>query len=543
MTTWITITGWTLLHFVWQGAAIAAMAACGFAFVGKAYPRRRYILATGALAVMLLAPMVTATWIAASERPRLVEATTANTAQPIQPATARPFTFDTLPTTTNSSATSRVTRVFPVIVALWLTGVALLLVRLASGWWRVRRLHRTALGAPPSRWQVAANRLAARLRIRRPIHVRDSVATNSPMVIGWWRPVVLLPVTAFAGLTPTQAEAVIAHELAHVLRHDYAVNLLQHVVETVLFYHPAVWWLSHRMRIERELCCDAIAVACGHDAWDYASALTSLEEARTTDATLAVAAASGALLDRVRRILNPPPEPHRSVANAVVTTLIVALLVAGVGGGYQWSTRTVQAQARGVVAIINGEAVTDADLDHFRPLHGLPAETPLPRILVALVDERLIVQRGRQIGSTVDSFEMKRTLAGAKEQNGLHSDAELQAVLAKQHLTLDDLIQHLQRSRMVFHVGFAEGGRDLVIPDDEAKQYFDSHVDEFPLQTFDLARPALLERLRLMKMGRGVLPEPYLQSLRAAASIEWRRPDLQRAYTDGLAQRTSSLPR
>jgi hypothetical protein len=269
----------------------------------------------------------------------------------------------------------------------------------------------------------------------------------------------------------------------------------------------------------------------------------ALEEARTTDATLAVAAASGALLDRVRRILNPPPEPHRSVANAVVTTLIVALLVAGVGGGYQWSTRTVQAQARGVVAIINGEAVTDADLDHFRPLHGLPAETPLPRILVALVDERLIVQRGRQIGSTVDSFEMKRTLAGAKEQNGLHSDAELQAVLAKQHLTLDDLIQHLQRSRMVFHVGFAEGGRDLVIPDDEAKQYFDSHVDEFPLQTFDLARPALLERLRLMKMGRGVLPEPYLQSLRAAASIEWRRPDLQRAYTDGLAQRTSSLPR
>ena len=540
MTAWITITGWTLLHFVWQGALIGATAACGLALMRTARPNARYVLATTALGLMLLAPVVTATWMAASASPRLVETrgVVPTRALPSSSSMTRPLTFDTSPAASNRAAARLVTRVFPVVVGMWLTGVSLLLVRLIGGWWRVRRLRRAALDASSSRWQVAANRLAARLGIRKLIEVRDSVDVQSPLVVGWWRPVVLLPISAFAGLTPNQAEAVLTHELAHVRRHDYMVNLLQHVAETVLFYHPAVWWVSRRMRIEREFCCDAIAVASGHDAWDYASALISLEEARAADTMLAVAATGGALLDRIRRILDSPPDGRRSPAHAVLTALIVVMLVAGVGGGYQWSIRTVHADDEGVVVTINGESITAADVDRFRPLHGEPADTPLARVLVELVDERLLVQRGRQLGFTVDAFEMQRSLAAAKEHNGVRSDDQLQDVLAAQHLTLAALQQHLERLRMVFHVGFAEAGRGLVIPDAEAKQYFDSHLDEFPLQTFDLAKPALTERLRLMKIARGIAPESYLQPLRAAATMVWRRDDMERAYVDGVAQRT-----
>src|SRR4030095_13888079 len=111
----------------------------------------------------------------------------------------------------------------------------------------------------------------------RSVHVVESIAVEVPTVIGWMRPVILLPVAAVAALTPAQVEAILAHELAHIRRHDYAVNLLQTTAETLLFYHPAVWWISKRIRAEREHCCDDVAVRVCGDAVSYAHALAELE--------------------------------------------------------------------------------------------------------------------------------------------------------------------------------------------------------------------------------------------------------------------------
>ncbi len=123
---------------------------------------------------------------------------------------------------------------------------------------------------------------------------------------GWIRPALLLPAATLAGLTPQQLEAVLAHELAHILRYDYVVNMLQTVVETLLFYHPAVWWASGRMRQERELCCDDLAVSACGDALCYARALTRLERLRVgapAHAGLALGSTGGSLLYRIRRIM------------------------------------------------------------------------------------------------------------------------------------------------------------------------------------------------------------------------------------------------
>ena len=152
-----------------------------------------------------------------------------------------------------------------------------------------------------------------------------------PTVIGWLKPVVLLPASALAGLAPNQMEAILAHELAHIRRHDYIVNLLQTVVETLLFYHPAVWWLSRRIRAERENCCDDLAVSLCGDPVAYAAALAELEGLRSTTGELVLAATGGSLLQRVRRLLGVPTHAGRAPGwlAAGLALLVVISMSAG----------------------------------------------------------------------------------------------------------------------------------------------------------------------------------------------------------------------
>jgi uncharacterized protein (TIGR03435 family) len=224
-----------------------------------------------------------------------------------------PFTLDT-------------DTLFSAIVTLWLGGVVILLTRLAAGCWRVRQISAVARLEPVSRWQSLAEDIAERLGLRRAFLVVDSARVATPTVVGWLRPVVLLPVAALAGLTPRQVEAILAHEIAHIRRHDFAINILQTLAETVLFYHPAVWWMSARIRTEREHCCDDVAVAVSGDATEYAAALTELAAWSITHPPLAMAATRGPLLSRVRRLLRLPESdrrPGRTLAVAVVLMCVV----------------------------------------------------------------------------------------------------------------------------------------------------------------------------------------------------------------------------
>ena len=209
--------------------------------------------------------------------------------------------------------------------------MTLLLGRMAGGLWRVHRLHAAALKAVASRWQAASDRLASRLDLRVPVHVVESARVFAPTAVGWLRPVILLPIAALTNLTPSQVEAILVHELVHVRRYDYLVNLLQTLTETLLFYHPGVWWISERIRLEREHCCDDVAVEICRDAVDYAAALTQLEAWRTEGPSLAPGATDGSLVVRVRRILGTPAGREvRPPGWLVIVGLTIALIV-GVG--------------------------------------------------------------------------------------------------------------------------------------------------------------------------------------------------------------------
>src|SRR5262249_35053895 len=286
MTPLLQTAGWTLIHFVWQGAAIALVMATALRLLRDRSANARYLIACVGLVAMLAAPALTARliWTAPASTastvsqfsipPERAPAGT-NTALAAQPRSIAAASSANGITTVAAGLASRlsVERLLSAIVLAWMIGVAILLVRMAGGWWHVRRLHRSALASSSSRWQTTCRRLAYRLGLPAAAHVVESALVDVPTGLGWLRPAVLLPLAAVASLSPAQVEAILAHELAHISRHDYAVNVLQTLVETLLFYHPAVWWLSNRIRIEREHCCDDVAVAICGDPVGYAQAL------------------------------------------------------------------------------------------------------------------------------------------------------------------------------------------------------------------------------------------------------------------------------
>jgi GWxTD domain-containing protein len=278
--------GWTLLHFFWQGTVIAIAYAALRGLFG-----RSYALACGALVAMVLAP---------------------------------PVTFLTLQA---QAETQGLWTVSPsVVVAVWLAGVIAFSVRLLGGWRLTLRLRSTAHPAP-AEWQQTLAEIAGRLGVVRPVRLMVSALVEVPTVIGWLRPAILVPVEALAGMPAGHLSALLAHEMAHIRRHDYLVSVLQSVVEAVLFYHPAVWWISEQMRREREFCCDDLAVAASGDVLIYAQALAALESRQQ----LRVAANGGSLVERIRRLLEPGRDARNSAPGAAAAWAMAVLWIAGIG--------------------------------------------------------------------------------------------------------------------------------------------------------------------------------------------------------------------
>ena len=328
--------GWALLQFVWQGTLIAALTAVLLAALRRSGPDVRYVVSTIALALMLTTPVVTVVQTLSASDPALDMAAgslskpaaapedtrVADAAASVAPRASSPGD-DVAALAASGPA---VDEWLPLFVSLWLAGVFLLTLRLFSGWMWVQRMKSHGAHPAPEALQAAAERLMRRLHIGRAVRLLESTSVAVPTVIGWLKPVVLLPASALAGLSPKQLEAIVAHELAHVRRHDYIVNLFQTVVETLLFYHPAVWWLSHRIRAERENCCDDLAVSLCGDPVAYAAALAELEGLRSTSGGLVLAASGGSLLQRVRRLLGVPTHAGRApgwlAAGAALLVLI-----------------------------------------------------------------------------------------------------------------------------------------------------------------------------------------------------------------------------
>lgn len=334
--------GWALVHLLWQGVLVAAILAATLALLQRQTANARYLASCGAL--ILLVAMGIATGYraydpgAAPVMPSAVAAYIEDNSSeaPVgeQQAAAAEAVAVPASTTWQDAFVSTITFAnahLAQIVAIWLLGVLILSTRLIVGWVGAHRLTTRRSHAASSQWIRSLNRISDSLQLRRSITLLESAAVEVPTVIGWLRPVVLLPVASLSGLSVQQIEMVLAHELAHIRRHDFIVNLMQSVVETLLFYHPAVWWISGRIRTEREHCCDDLAVAVFGDPVQYARALTRFEELRL-DAQSVVAANGGSLIARIRRLVLARAESanwsSRWAAGAALITVVAVMLIA-----------------------------------------------------------------------------------------------------------------------------------------------------------------------------------------------------------------------
>jgi beta-lactamase regulating signal transducer with metallopeptidase domain len=319
---------WSLLHFLWQGAAIAAVAAAVMYVLRT--PSARYLVGISALVLMLASFAITFSLI--SGAPSAAESLGAIGA----PAAAANSTLEAAAIYTGESAPALASTDSVAWIARgWLAGVFLFALRIAFGLMVLEQLRRRNLVALPEALLVRFRILQHRLGIRRAIGYFECHQLRVPAVIGFLRPVVLLPVRALTGLSVEQLEAVVAHELGHIKRFDVAVNFFQVIAESLFFFHPAVWWLNRRIRADREDCCDDVAIAaCGSTA-GYARALATMEDWRDVP-NFAMAVTGSPVAARVARLLGVRQNSTSARAAGVVTASLVlatALLAGAVSIG------------------------------------------------------------------------------------------------------------------------------------------------------------------------------------------------------------------
>ncbi len=331
--------GWTLLHFCWQGTVVAAVLWGGLGLLGGRSSQARYTAACLALGLMVALPVATFAHIAAADlRARAMALASgvvldANIVvlvgahEPVPPWPARlAFELD---------------HALPWVLLAWFSGVLVFVGRLNFGLMVARRLKTAGTGPASAALHQMFEELRIRLGVERGVELLHSARVQVPTVIGWLRPVVLLPVSCLTGLAPEQLEAVLCHELAHVRRHDYLVSVFQSMIETLLFYHPAVWWVSRQIRRERECCCDEFAVRAGGNVLAYARALSYLEENRAAFPEFVLGANGGVLKMRIKRLLGSKED----VAGSPYAAFVVLGLAAALAGSYFVAVSHAQAQA------------------------------------------------------------------------------------------------------------------------------------------------------------------------------------------------------
>jgi beta-lactamase regulating signal transducer with metallopeptidase domain len=365
----MTTLAWSLLHFLWQGAAIAALAAAAMQLFGKS--TTRYFVGIVALALMCLSfgatfALLTGAPAAGSEA--------AASAPAMSPQVATPASAAGV-VTLSVAGPAAPWLDFAWIARVWLAGVCLLALRVAGGLLLLEHLRRRSLSTLPVEIVERCLALQRTLGISRVVRYCECRLVTVPAVIGFVRPIVLLPMRALTGLTAEQLEIVIAHELGHIKRFDVAINLFQVVVETLFFFHPAVWWLNRRIRADREDCCDDIAIAACGRSIAYARALTIMDGWRGAP-ELSMAATGGDAASRVARLLGIGRQTGvRSTGVLTAAFVLAAALLAGAASiGLAQPELTTR-----FAPPVETFAQVDVPLEQVSPITPAPADaTPAP---------------------------------------------------------------------------------------------------------------------------------------------------------------------
>lgn len=315
--------GWTVLHSLWQAFLAALLLAAYLLVWQKTDARRRYLAGCLAMGSTLLFSLITFFIVLGNGE---TGSTLGAEVLSDDGEMLGHYFIESSPTAFMDYFNENM----PLIVTAWLMGMVFFLLKTLGGLLYIQRLKTRHLSSIPKQWQATMNNLQASLGISQKIKIAASALVKVPMVVGWLKPIVLMPLAAINHLTTEQVEAILAHELAHIARYDYLVNILQAVVEAIFYFNPAVWWISACIRTERENCCDDLAVVtCGGNSLAYAKALVSLQEMQQVQPMLALSFSKNKnqLLLRIQRILQSPDKKSNAMEKISATVLLLAALI------------------------------------------------------------------------------------------------------------------------------------------------------------------------------------------------------------------------
>lgn len=368
--------GWTLIHFVWQGTLVAGLCASFLAAFRNASAATRYVCALTCLVILALLPVATYFYLDGNQAQS--DASGITTLRNIEVAASTSMSAAAVASQWPLNLEARLEPVMPWLVAGWLSGVIILLLRLYTNIRQVAVLRRSAQTLNAGEWLEILQRLCQARILLRNVKLAVSHLIATPIIIGWLKPIILIPPSLLTGLTPQQIEMILAHELAHIYRHDHLVNMLQVLVETVLFYHPAVHWISRRVRLEREKCCDDITVArCGNPL-AYARTLARLDDIRAQRFELSLGIAGGELLDRIQRLVTKRPQVQAGSA-WLMSGMMIGLLVA-IALPMQVAVENLALQQNSAVTTAVKSDV--AEISGTAGLGVIPGKESLPNILI-----------------------------------------------------------------------------------------------------------------------------------------------------------------
>jgi len=478
------IVGWALVHFVWQ----ATLLGLAYAAVRAALPRgeARYRFGMAMLLALALCPLLTLG--------RLLE--TAPSVSRIAVEAVMPAVMVHGVAAGNAWAwDAGLDALLPWLVLAWLSGVLLLSLRAWRQWLKLKVL--VSMAEPLPVWQGGVADMAKRFGLRRRVSVLCSKVIATPALVGWWRPVVLLPMAVACGFPVQQIELILAHELAHLRRWDPLANLFQVVVETLYFFHPVVHWISRDVRDEREICCDEMALsASGGSRRDLAQALAELGELRERHGSLLLAANGGVLLDRVQHLVRPAHEAERmrTTARSVAALLAVALVVVTLR--LEW--RQGQLQQRLTASLVQLQSLLTAPLlplphvrvdgqlpdlatlhaELVRPSAGKPLAAGMPRPVASTLDVLAsLAMPGLPPVRIADLIPVRGTLSGRVAEPAAlpTASAALAPVHIRQPIYPPDALRRGIEGRVVVEFGLAPDGgvRDLRVVHAEPAGVFD----------------------------------------------------------------------
>lgn len=344
--------GWTMLHYLWIGTLLGVGAAIGRLALKGASPVLRYGFAVGCFLALAVTPVFVFVWMVQNPGPQWMPADPASLAHndltpssqtyslssaPLKPPVENPVLIASEgPLSEGSSPfvptvlTSLGATLAPYLPWLWLLGTPVTFGIMILGLAGVERLRRQTVSVTEGWLADLTQRLASSLHITRTFSICVCDRVVSPVVVGVLKPMIILPTAALSGWTPEQMELVLLHELTHIRRWDTLTNLVQRVVESLLFFHPVVWCVSRWVRTEREHCCDEIVLSHRREPIVYAQTLAALAGWKFGEGKEAVAMAEHSVVARIRQILKVDDrsvKPSRKVYATLVGTFFLATCV------------------------------------------------------------------------------------------------------------------------------------------------------------------------------------------------------------------------